>query len=58
MTRKNDIIIFGSDWKGKMDYLKEYCKVLYLPRTEGISSTLLRKKEKRNDNIRESKREL
>lgn len=53
-----DIIIFGSDWKGKMDYLKEYCKVLYLPRTEGVSSTLLRKKRKRNDDIRESKREL
>ena len=42
-----DIIIFGSDWKGKMDYLKEYCKVLYLPRTEGVSSTLLRKKRKK-----------
>ena len=53
-----DTIVFGSDWKGKMDYLKEYCKVLYLPRTEGVSSTLLRKKRKINDDIRESKREL
>lgn len=35
-------IIFGSDWKGKMDYLNEYCEVIYLPRTEGISSTALR----------------
>lgn len=35
-------IIFGSDWKGKMDYLNEYCEVIYLSRTEGISSTSLR----------------
>jgi glycerol-3-phosphate cytidylyltransferase len=35
-------IIFGSDWKGKMDYLNEFCEVIYLPRTEGISSTQLR----------------
>lgn len=39
---KADIIVFGSDWKGKMDYLNEYCEVVYLPRTEGISSTSLR----------------
>lgn len=37
-----DIFAIGSDWEGKFDYLKEYCKVVYLPRTEGISSTLLR----------------
>lgn len=39
-----DIFAIGSDWEGKFDYLKEYCKVVYLPRTEGISSTLLRAK--------------
>jgi len=37
-----DIFAIGSDWKGQFDYLKEYCKVVYLPRTEGVSSTMLR----------------
>lgn len=37
-----DIFVIGSDWQGKFDYLKEYTKVIYLPRTEGISSTMLR----------------
>ena len=42
--QKYDVSIFaiGSDWEGKFDYLKEFCKVVYLPRTEGISSTMLR----------------
>lgn len=39
-----DIFAIGSDWVGKFDYLNEYCKVVYLPRTEGISSTLLRER--------------
>jgi len=37
-----DIFAIGDDWIGKFDYLKEYCKVEYLSRTKGISSTLLR----------------
>lgn len=37
-----DVFAIGSDWEGKFDYLKEYCEVVYLPRTEGISSTQLR----------------
>lgn len=37
-----DVFAIGSDWEGKFDYLNEYCKVIYLPRTEGISSTMLR----------------
>lgn len=37
-----DIFAIGSDWEGKFDYLNEYCKVVYLPRTQGISSTMLR----------------
>lgn len=37
-----DIFAIGSDWNGKFDYLNEFCKVVYLPRTEGISSTMLR----------------
>lgn len=37
-----DIFAIGSDWQGKFDYLKEFCDVVYLPRTQGISSTQLR----------------
>ncbi len=37
-----DIFTVGSDWKGKFDYLNEFCKVVYLDRTEGISSTEIR----------------
>lgn len=37
-----DIFAIGSDWEGKFDYLNEFCKVVYLPRTQDISSTLLR----------------
>lgn len=37
-----DIFAIGSDWEGKFDYLKEFTEVVYLPRTEGISSTMLR----------------
>jgi predicted dehydrogenase len=40
-----DIFAIGSDWEGKFDYLNEYCNVVYLPRTEGISSTMLREKD-------------
>lgn len=34
-----DIFTVGSDWKGQFDYLNDFCKVVYLPRTEGVSST-------------------
>lgn len=37
-----DIFAIGSDWIGRFDYLREYCKVIYLERTKGISSTQLR----------------
>ena len=37
-----DIFTLGSDWVGRFDYLKQYCKVIYLPRTTGISSTDIR----------------
>ena len=37
-----DIFTVGSDWKGHFDYLNEYCKVTYLDRTQGISSSELR----------------
>lgn len=37
-----DIFTVGSDWLGAFDYLKEYCEVIYLERTKGISSTIKR----------------
>ncbi|WEG73785.1 glycerol-3-phosphate cytidylyltransferase [Vagococcus intermedius] len=37
-----DIFVMGHDWEGKFDFLKEYCEVLYLPRTEGISTTKIK----------------
>lgn len=37
-----DIFTVGSDWKGHFDYLNEYCKVIYLERTEGVSSSEIR----------------
>lgn len=37
-----DIFAIGSDWVGKFDYIKEYCEVIYLERTKGVSSTQLR----------------
>ncbi len=39
-----DFLVMGSDWKGKFDDMKKYCKVVYLPRTPNISSTRLREK--------------
>lgn len=43
-----DVFAIGSDWEGKFDYLKEFCEVVYLPRTEGISSTMLREESAPN----------
>jgi glycerol-3-phosphate cytidylyltransferase len=42
--KNNNVQIFamGNDWQGKFDHLKEYCEVVYLPRTEGVSSTSLK----------------
>lgn len=42
-----DIFIIGDDWKGKFDHLNKVCKVIYLSRTENISTTLI------IDNIKE-----
>lgn len=36
---KIDIFVMGNDWESKFDYLKKYCEVIYLPRTESISTT-------------------
>lgn len=37
-----DVFVMGDDWKGKFDFLKEYCEVVYLPRTEDISTTQIK----------------
>lgn len=37
-----DVFVMGDDWKGKFDFLRNYCKVVYLPRTEGISTTQIK----------------
>lgn len=42
-----DIFTVGSDWEGHFDYLSEYCKVIYLPRTEGISSSEVRTEKRK-----------
>ena len=42
-----DIFVMGDDWTGKFDFLKPFCEVIYLPRTENISTTLLKKISKK-----------
>lgn len=39
---KIDKFVIGDDWKGKFDFLEDYCEVVYLPRTEGISTTKIK----------------
>ena len=37
-----DTFVLGNDWEGKFDYLKEYCEVVYLPRTPEVSTTQIK----------------
>ena len=37
-----DILAMGDDWTGKFDAFGQFCRVVYLPRTEGISTTVIR----------------
>lgn len=37
-----DVFVMGDDWEGEFDFLKEYCEVVYLPRTDGISTTKIK----------------
>jgi glycerol-3-phosphate cytidylyltransferase len=37
-----DVFVMGDDWKGKFDFLKNYCQVIYLPRTQGISTSKIK----------------
>ena len=43
-TYHNDTVVMGSDWAGsdKFDYLKDYCQVVYLDRTPGVSTTMIK----------------
>lgn len=36
-----DLLVMGDDWRGRFDDMKAHCDVLYLPRTEGVSTTCL-----------------
>lgn len=38
-----DVFAIGQDWAGEFDFLKNYCEVVYLPRTEGVSTTELKR---------------
>lgn len=40
---KVDIFVIGNDWEGEFDFLKDYCEVKYLERTQDISTTQLKK---------------
>lgn len=42
-----DIFVMGDDWRGKFDFLKEQCEVIYLPRTPDVSSTEIKAAIKR-----------
>ena len=44
-----DIFVMGDDWRGKFDELKDLCKVVYLPRTGGISTTYIKNKASRDN---------
>ena len=44
---KVDTFVIGDDWKGKFDFLKEYCEVIYLPRTPEISTTQIKEELKK-----------
>lgn len=43
---KVDTFVMGDDWEGKFDFLKDYCEVVYLPRTPEISTTQIKQKLK------------
>ncbi|HAX72725.1 MAG TPA: glycerol-3-phosphate cytidylyltransferase [Firmicutes bacterium] len=60
-----DVFVMGDDWEGKFDDLQDYCEVVYLPRTEGVSTTKIKndlmstsKPEKISNHPRVIKRKL
>lgn len=42
MDHEIDVFVMGDDWSGKFDHLKEHCEVVYLPRTDGVSTTQIK----------------
>lgn len=42
-----DSFVMGDDWEGKFDFLKDYCEVIYLPRTPEVSTTKIKKELKK-----------
>ncbi|WHY91244.1 glycerol-3-phosphate cytidylyltransferase [Neobacillus cucumis] len=42
MEHNIDLFVMGDDWKGKFDFLKDFCEVVYLPRTVGISTSKIK----------------
>ena len=44
-----DTFVMGDDWKGKFDFLKPYCEVVYLPRTPEISTTQIKQDLNKKD---------
>ncbi|WP_409295794.1 glycerol-3-phosphate cytidylyltransferase [Peribacillus sp. SCS-26] len=42
LDHKIDIFVMGDDWKGHFDFLNEYCEVVYLPRTVGVSTSKIK----------------
>ena len=44
-----DTFVMGNDWEGKIDFLKDHCEVVYLPRTPEISTTQIKQELKKND---------
>ncbi|GAA5415816.1 glycerol-3-phosphate cytidylyltransferase [Paraliobacillus ryukyuensis] len=45
-----DVFVMGDDWEGKFDFLNDYCEVIYLPRTVGISTTKIKNDMKKINN--------
>ncbi|WP_294345938.1 glycerol-3-phosphate cytidylyltransferase [uncultured Clostridium sp.] len=46
LSKNVDVFVMGDDWRGEFDYLKDYCEVVYLPRTKGISTTKIKEELK------------
>lgn len=46
---KVNTFVMGDDWEGKFDFLKDYCEVVYLPRTPEISTTQIKKELGKKD---------
>ncbi len=42
ISNEVSIFVMGDDWEGKFDFLKDICEVIYIPRTEGISTTKIK----------------